>query len=70
MPGRSFGMPTTCARAPAISRPGVDLLAPDGTHMVETADELREVLAMMGETVEHLKTLDAYKLALLSGNYP
>lgn len=48
----------------------LDLLAPDGTHMVETADELREVLAIQGFTFEHFKTLDAYKLALASGKYP
>ena len=52
------------------SKATLDLLAPDGTHMVDTADELREVLAIQGFTVEHFKTLDAYKLALASGKYP
>ncbi len=48
----------------------LDFLAPDGTHIVENPEELREVLAMIGETVEHFKTLDAYKLAWASGKYP
>ncbi len=36
----------------------------------KSPEEMRYYLDMMGETVEHFKTLDAYKLALASDNYP
>jgi len=34
------------AESAAWPKATLDFLAPDGTHMVENADELREVLAM------------------------
>lgn len=52
------------------AKESLDFLTVDGTRRVETAEELRVALETMGESVEHFKTQDAYKLALNSGNYP
>ncbi len=48
----------------------LDFLTVDGSRRVETVEELRASLEATGETVEHFKTQDAYKLPLNSGNYP
>jgi hypothetical protein len=48
----------------------LDFLAPDGTHMVENVEEMREVLRMQGYSVEDFKRLPAYLLPLASGRSP
>lgn len=37
---------------------------------VKSAEELRFFLLNRGETIEHFKTLPAYRYALASGDYP
>lgn len=42
----------------------IDFLTLDGARVVETADELREVLLANGESVEHFKSLPSWPAML------
>lgn len=71
--GWALDRPTTTANLDAGSdwpKMTPDFLTVDGKRHVETVEELRASIEHCGDTVEHFKTLDAYRLPLNSGNYP